>query len=245
MIIPVRFYKLKRILNEQWTLFVSIFVFFLLIIVVLVFYGQFNEQKKEVDLMTGEVQMLKNRFDTLKYNKSLTEDQIKDYNKLLASLVPETEDFFSIVYALEQISLASKFIISDYVIEIGKLSNRERITLNVTGKGDTEAFLRFLQEYQFAGGRLATSDKIQYGGTTTGGTKIALTFYNKRFTFNESVQVPQLSKEEIAKLEVIKQKVKFQFSSSGYQSISTEYPEKGNPFTAGDTTSTDTTNVSN
>ncbi|MCX6731212.1 MAG: hypothetical protein NTZ55_05170 [Candidatus Roizmanbacteria bacterium] len=240
MIIPVRFYKLKRILHEQWTLFVSIFVFFLLIIVVLVFYGQFNEQKKEVDLMTGEVQMLKNRFDTLKYNKSLTEDQIKDYNKLLASLVPETEDFFSIVYALEQISLASKFIISDYVIEIGKLANREKITLNVTGKGDPEAFLRFLQEYQFAGGRLATSDKIQYGGPSTGGTRITLTFYNKRFTFNESVQVPQLSREEISKLEAIKQKVKFQFSSSGYQSISTEYPEKTNPFTNADTTSPET-----
>jgi hypothetical protein len=205
-------------------------VFILLFIVVFVFYAKFNEQKKEVDLMTGEVQMLKNRFDTLKYNKSLTEDQIKDYNKLLASLVPETEDFFSIIYALEQISLASKFVISDYTIEVGKLTSREKMTLTVVGKGDPESFLSFLQQYQFAGGRLATSDKIQYGGPTTGGTRVTLTFYSKRFTFNESVQVPQLSKEEIAKLEAIRQKVKFQFSSSGYQTIDTEYPQKDNPF---------------
>lgn len=241
MIIPVRFYKIKRIFNEQWTLFLSLFVFFLLFIIVFIFYARFNEQKKEVDLMTGEVQMLKNRFDTLKYNKSLTEDQIKEYNKLLASLVPETEDFFSIIYALEQISLASKFVISDYTIEVGKITTREKMTLTVVGKGDPEAFLQFLQVYQFAGGRLATSDKIQYGGPTTGGTRITLTFYSKRFAFNESVQVPQLSKEEIAKLEAIKQKVKFQFSSSGYQTISTDYPEKNNPF-SGDATQSSSAN---
>ena len=241
MIIPVRFYKIKRIFNEQWTLFLSLFVFLLLFIIVFIFYARFNEQKKEVDLMTGEVQMLKNRFDTLKYNKSLTEDQIKEYNKLLASLVPETEDFFSIIYALEQISLASKFVISDYTIEVGKITNREKMTLTVVGKGDPEAFLKFLQVYQFAGGRLATSDKIQYGGPTTGGTRITLTFYSKRFAFNESVQVPQLSKEEITKLEVIKQKVKFQFSSSGYQTINTDYPEKNNPFSA-ETTQTSNLN---
>ena len=229
MIIPIRLYKIKRILIDQWTVFVSFGVFVLLFFIVFIFYARFNAQKKEVELMTGEVQLLKNRFDTLKYNKSLTEDQIKEYNKLLASLVPETEDFFSIIYALEQISNASQFAITNYTIDVGT-STRERLTLTIEGKGDTNSFLAFLQEYQFAGGRLATSDKISYGGATAGNTKVTLTFYSKRFTFNESVQVPQLSKDDIAKLEAIKQKIKFQFSSSGYQSVSTDYPQKNNPF---------------
>jgi len=229
MIIPIRLYKIKRILYDQWTLFISLGVFILLFLIVFIFYAQFNEKKKEVDLMSGEVLMLKNRFDTLKYNKTLTEDQIKEYNTLLASLVPETEDFFSIIYALEQISVASQFIITDYTIEVNK-SNREKLTLTVEGKGNPDTFLVFLQEYQFAGGRLVTSDKIQYGGQTVGNTRVALNFYSKRFTFNESVQVPKLSAEEIAKLEMIKQKIKFQLSPAGYESVSTDYAVNKNPF---------------
>ncbi len=229
MILPIRIYKIRRILSDQRAFFISFIMFILLLGIVFIAYARFNTQTKEVELMTNEAAMLKTRFDTLKYNKSLTEDQIKEYNKLLASLVPETEDFFSIIYAIEEVSKSSQFNITDYTIDVGK-SNAERLTLSVEGKGDTNSFLAFLKDYQFAGGRLITIDKIQYGGLTVGNTRIALNFYSKRFAFNETVQVPQLSIEEIAKLEAIRQKVKLQFSSTGYQSVSTEYELKKNPF---------------
>ena len=231
MILPFRFYKLRRIIINQWQLIVSFAVFLLLLLVVFIFYARFNAQKKEVDLMSEEVVMLKNRFNTLKYNKSLTEDQIKEYNKLLASLIPETEDFFSIIYALEEISTVSHFEITNYEINIGKTS-REKLTLTAEGRGNSDEFLNFLQQYQFAGGRLVTSDQIQYGGMNSGSTRITLNFYSKRFAFNETVQVPQLSKEEIQKLLAIKQKIKFQFSSSDYQSVTTDYAIKNDPFTS-------------
>lgn len=229
MILPFRFYKIRRILTDQWQLILSFVVFLLLLIVVFIFYARFNAQKKEVDLMSGEVLMLSNRFNTLKYNKTLTEDQIKEYNKLLASLIPETEDFFSIIYALEEISSVSHFIITDYAIDINKTS-REKLTLTAEGRGNSEEFLNFLQQYQFAGGRLVTSDQIQYGGMNSGSTRITLNFYSKRFAFNETVQVPQLSKEEIQKLEEIKKKITFQFSSSDYQTVTTDYAIKKDPF---------------
>ena len=225
----ISLYKIKRIFKQQRALFVSTLVFIFLLSIIFIFYMRFNQQKKEVELMTGEVQMLKNRYDTLKYNTSLTENQIKDYNKLLASLVPETEDFFSIIYALEGISAASHFSITEYQIDVNRTTG-EKLTLTIQGSGDTSSFFAFLQDYHFSGGRLVTSDKIVYGGDNVGTTRIALTFYNKRFTFNESVQVPQLSKAEIDKLEAIKQKISFQFSSSGYQTVSTDYPQKTNPF---------------
>ena len=229
MILSIRLYKLKRILIDQRSLFISFGVFLVLFFLVLFFYGRFNEQKKEVDLMNSEVVLLKNRYDTLKYNKSLTEDQIKEYNKLLAQLVPETEDFFSIIYALEEISKVSHFLITDYTIDVNN-TNSERLTLTAQGKGNSEDFLAFLQEYQFAGGRLATSDKIQYGGSLEGSTRITLNFYSKRYTIKESVQVPKLFKEELATLETIKQKVKFQIGSVG-DTTNTDYQVKNNPFT--------------
>jgi len=229
MNIPIRLYKVKKILSTQRNLFISFIIFIFLFVIVFVFYSRFNEQKKEIELMDTEVKMLKNRFDTLTYNKSLTEDQIKEYNKLLASLVPETEDFFSIIYALEEISIVSDFRITDYTITINQKGG-EKLTLIVTGSGNAESFLTFLKEYQFAGGRLVTSDKIQFDGGNSGNSRIALNFYNKQFTFNESIQVPQLSKEGIIKLEAIKKKIKFQFSSGGYQTVNTDYSTKKNPF---------------
>lgn len=227
---PISFYKIRRIFSDQWTLFLSIIVIAILSLIVLVFYAQFNRQKKEVELLQGEISMLGDRYNTLKYNKSLTQDQIKDYNKLLASLIPETEDFFSIIYALEAISNASGFRITDYAIDIGA-TTKEKLILTANGKGDTDAFLKFLQEYQFVGGRLVTTDKIVYRGEKNAGdTKITLNFYSKRFSFNETVRVPQLTKQEIQRLEEIKNKIQFQFSSAGYQSVDTEYKPKKDPF---------------
>lgn len=229
MIIPIRLYKLKRILQSQWSLFLSLGVFILLLCVVYISYTRFTSQKEETGVIGNEVQALKKKFDTLKINEALTENKIKEYNLLLASLVPETEDFFSIIYALEHISSVSQFMITNYTIDVSK-TNNERLTLTVEGKGDAEAFLSFLQEYQFSGGRLATSNKIQYGDVSSGSTRVALNFYNKRFTFDSAAQVPQLSQDDVAKLEAIKQKIKFQFSSSEYQLVNPVYPLKKDPF---------------
>ena len=229
MIVPIRLYKVKRIFINQRNFFLSFIITFILLIIVLVIFGRYNQQKKEVDLLNNEVKMLNNRYDTLKFNKTITEDQIKEYNLLLASLVPETEDFFSIIYALEQISLTSNFQITDYVIDVAKIT-REKLTLTVEGKGNTDDFLKFLQEYQFAGGRLITSDKIQYGGTISGSTKITLNFYSKSFTFNETMQIPKLLEVEIKNLSEIKKKIKFQFSTSNYQTVETNYKKTTNPF---------------
>lgn len=222
-------YKIKRFISDQWTLFLSIGVVIFLFLAVLIFYVQFNKQLKEVRLLEEEVTMLGDRFNTLKYNKALTQDQIKEYNKLLASLIPETEDFFSIIYALEGISNKSGFKITNYTIEVGE-SSKEKLTLSVQGIGDPDDFLKFLQEYQYIGGRLATSDKIVYRGTSANNTVIVLNFYSKRFSFNETVRVPQLTKKEIERLNEIKNKVQFQFSGAGFQSIDTEYQTKKNPF---------------
>jgi len=226
----ISLYKIKRILADQWSIFVSFGVLIVLVGIVFIFYSQFNRQKKEVELLQDEIAMLGDRFNTLKYNKTLTQDQIKDYNKLLSSLIPETEDFFSIIYALEAISNASGFKISDYSIDI-TATTKERLTLTANGKGDTNAFLKFLQEYQFVGGRLVTTDKIVYRGEKNAAdTKITLNFYSKRFSFNETVRVPQLTKEEIQRLQAIKNKIQFQFSSAVYQSVDTSYQPKQDPF---------------
>jgi len=227
----IRWYKIDRFLRDQWKTVVSFCICIFLFFLVLIFYQRYNAQKKDLELLTREVQLLKDRADTLKQNMSLTQDQIKTYNALLASLIPETEDYFSIIYALEEISKSTGFIITNYNISVAKTSP-ENIVLNVDGTGDADAFLNFLRDYQFVGGRLVTSDKIQFSGGKNAGTKIALTFYNKHFAFNETVQVPAFTAQEIAKLEDIKSKIHLDFSVGTYQTVDTDYSSKTDPFTS-------------
>ncbi len=173
--------------------------------------------------------MLKNRYDTLKYNKTLTADQIKEYNKLLVELIPESEDFFSIIVALDKISADSHFMVTDYVLNM-KDSGKDKLTITVMGNGDTEAFRSFLEKYQFGGGRLITSNKIEYGGTTSTDTKITLNFYSKRFAFNETLQVGLLSQAELDRLNSIRKKISMQYISSQSTIVDTDYTTKKDPF---------------
>ena len=225
----IRWYKIDRFIRDQWRLLISIFICAILFVLVLVFYHTYNAQKDDVDLLSREVQLLKDRSDTLKQNMALTQDQIKSYNALLASLIPETEDYFSIIYALEDISQSTGFTITNYNIAVSN-GAPEKLTLDVGGTGNADAFLNFLRDYQFSGGRLITSDKIQFSGGQNGATKIALTFYSKRFAFNETVQVPALTKAEISRLQDIKSKIHVEFSSGSYQTVSTDYTSKKDPF---------------
>ncbi len=230
MKLSLSFYRIKNILRYQWTIFLSFFVLLLLFLVVISYYARFNEEAKSTALLASEVTMLKNRYDTLKYNKTLTADQIKEYNKLLVELIPEAEDFFSIIVALDRISSDSKFMITDYVVNMNA-STKDKLTLTIVGKGDTEAFKNFLEEYQFGGGRLITSDKIEYGGNNSANTKITLNFYSKRFAFNETLQVGLLSKEELDRLNTIRKKISLQYASADSQFVGTDYTTKKDPFT--------------
>jgi len=190
-------------------------------------YKTYKETRNDLDVLSEEVKLLKNRSDTLQYNKTLTEDQIVVYNKILTALIPETEDYFSIIYALETISQNTGFSIVSYTINLSSIS-REKLSINIEGRGNPDDFKRFLNSYKFAGGRLITSERIEFSGVNFTNTRVALNFYSKKFTFNESV-VPQLTKQDVAKLEDIKKKIKISFKNEE-TSTKAEYEIKNNPF---------------
>ena len=219
--------KLRYLLRDHWLTFVTIGALFIIVILLFSSYKTYKDSKEELTILKEEVNLLKNRSDTLKYNKSLTEDQITVYNKILASLIPESEDYFSIIYALETISQKTGFNIVSYTINLSGTS-REKLTLNIEGKGDLEAFKNFLNNYEFMGGRLVTSEQIEFSGANFTNTKVGLNFYAKKFTFNEAV-VPQLRKEDVDKLEAIKQKIQISFTDNA-PSTDGEYDTKANPF---------------
>ena len=148
--------------------------------------------------------------------------------KILA-LIPNIEDYFSIIYALEKLSLNSNFIINSYTVSIGK-STSQKLKLSVTGMGDSESFINFLKNYNFAGGRLITSDKIQLDPNFVGSIKIDLTFYTKKVTANQNLE-SNPDEKVFNELETLKNKVNFAFDVDTASSAPDfNYPRKSNPF---------------
>ncbi|OGK62457.1 hypothetical protein A2334_05470 [Candidatus Roizmanbacteria bacterium RIFOXYB2_FULL_38_10] len=219
--------KIKFFLRDYWSTILTLVSIVVIILLVSSSYKSFKELSNQQAILKEEVNLLKNRSDTLKFNKSLTEDQIIIYNKILTSLIPESEDYFSVIYALETISQKTGFSITSYTINLSK-SSREKMSIIIEGRGSLSAFLIFLRNYEYTGGRLITSEKIEFSGVNFTNTKVSLNFYSKKFTFNESV-IPQLSKKDIEKLEQIKQKVQITLKEDESDTPQ-EYETKDNPF---------------
>ncbi len=145
--------------------------------------------------------------------------------KILKSLIPDTENYFTIVYALEELSRQTNFVITSYTINLAG-SSSEKTSLSVTGIGDQESFLKFLKNYNFSGGRLITAEKIEFNRDEFGGSTIALNFYSKRGSAQEDQNVDY--QEVLKKISEIRPRVSIALQSEDSTSIS--YPTKSSPF---------------
>lgn len=177
-----------------------------------------------------EVSELKKRFDLLNTIVPSTEELEQDI-KILNALIPNVEDYFSIIYALDKLSQDTGFIITSYDVNMKK-STADKLKLTISGIGNTADFVNFLGSYNFSGGRLITSDKIELSTNTSGQIKIDLTFYNKKINtnYNQNIPVNQKVFEDIT---VLKSKINFVFndqSASETANIDTSYPVKSSLF---------------
>lgn len=185
-----------------------------------------NQQK--IETLTNEIKELKAKsslINSLTTNPTELDEEIKFIN----NLIPGEEDYFSIIYALEQLSLKTGFIITSYTVNM-KTSNANKLQLTITGAGDKETFMKFLKDYNFGGGRLITSDKIELTPELSGMTKINLAFYNKDVSKEKTAIIDRTGKF-LSELTALKNKVQFSFKESSPEaSVDYNYPRKTNPF---------------
>lgn len=178
--------------------------------------------------LSVEVNELRTKFNLLNSVIPSSEQLDRDI-KLLNGLVPEIEDYFSIIYALETLSRKTGFTVTSYTVNM-KTSTKEQLKLSITGVGDTNSFMEFLKNYNFAGGRLITSDKIELNPQESTAIKVNLTFYNKKvaLNYNQKLDINPKTIEEIAEL---RSRVDFSFEDAPTgEAIDYSYPKKTNPF---------------
>jgi len=215
----------------------SYFLYFLvdlIIILTIIFIISFGvrkiiENKDKTEILKDEIKKLSEKQNNFYIIKNTNIDFEKTL-KILNQLIPEEEDYFSIIYALEILSQKTGFQINSYTVNLSE-STANNLKLTITGTGTTESFFNFLKDYNFGGGRLITSDNLSLNPEESK-FKIELSFYSKKtinnidnnYSYFISSNFPKELEKIISKTEfILKESTKeadFVFS----------YPRKQNPF---------------
>jgi len=220
---------IKRLIKENiFYIIGNIFIFLLIIVTIKIGVTKIVDYKTKIDSLKVENTKLMNKVNFM--NSEIPEpDKLDDDVKFLNTLIPNAEDYFSIIYSLEKLSQKTNFIITNYTVNVGA-STSEQIKMSVTGVGNSQSFIDFLKDYNFSGGRLITSDKIQLDPNFVGSLIINLTFYNKKTQVSDKLETfpnTNIYKE----LENLKAKVDFNLEDNvATISPSLDYPKKTNPF---------------
>lgn len=216
----------KTFIARNTTILITLGVLCGLVFLVVFAINSYNEDKIKLELLQRDTNELRKKVSILKSNKIIAQDQLNEYNKILTQLVPDKEDFFSIIYAIETLSQKTGFSITDYVINLSE-STSDKHTLSVEGTGDTNSFLNFLRDYHFSGGRLITNEKIEFVTGDIEKSKLSLNFYNKKIP-TDIGKITEVTPNDIKLMKTIQSKVTVNLTTPSEEVES--YPTKSNPF---------------
>lgn len=223
---------LLRLLKEN-IIYLSLLIFILIIYVVffIVLINKNNELSNKIWNIKNEINALEKEVNLINYGTKIREEgiDIDKINKILYQLIPDEEDYFSIIFSLEKLSKETRFLIDNYTINFNKSKNN-KLNLTIEGFGDQESFFNFLRKYRYSGGRLLTIDKIEYQGEQNVKAKLNIYFYNGRLPslkFTNNYQFNNDQKEIIKK---IQEEVSINFDSSSQKEEEYLYSTKSNPF---------------
>lgn len=201
-------------------------------------YGSYTEDSNKLQSLKFEVSQLSNRIKVFENSKNLVKNDVDSMNTILSALIPETEDFFSIISALEKISVDTKFAISNYSIGLTN-STRNKLAISVEGAGDISAFENFLKLYPYVGGRFVTCESIDYSQTKSVSKSINLNFYSGSVLTGADSST-NLTKDDAKFISIVKSKTEFILKDE--EEIATSeaenYAIKSNPFSLREETST-------
>ncbi len=218
-----------RLLKENTPYLIGLItILVLLLFLIIINLPKITENQNQIEKLSQEVNELKRKLNFIN-SLTINTKQLEEDIKFINTLIPGEEDYFSIIYALEQLSLKTGFLITSYRVNI-KNSGANKLQLEVSGLGDRETFMKFLKEYNFAGGRLITSDKVELAEGISNETKINLTFYNKNVS-NEKINLINQNNQFLTEIRELRNKIQFSFTQSSPEAdLDYQYPRKTNPF---------------
>lgn len=195
-------------------------------------FNKGNEYEQQIQAGKEEIASLKAKVDVINYERQIRNEgfDVDKLNSVLGQLVPDIEDYFSIIVALETLSQKSGFFITSYEVGISsgaKTSNQ--LALTIVGEGDQTVFLDFLKTYNFGGNRLITINDVSYNNIGHIEARLQATFYSGKNTQGEAVATQKLTEADKNLLKTIEDKVSLNLTSESSLG-SSNYETKSNPF---------------
>lgn len=212
--------NINYILVVVFLIFLNIYIF---IFQISSYYVQQGEIEKKEELLS---KVISQREIVSRYDKK----DIKKLYEVISLLVPDEEDYFSIISALENLSRWTGMEILSYAVNFGS-STSEKLVLKIEARGDLVSFQKFLEEYRFKGGRLVTMDKIEYTNQDFRST-LDLNFYTRKVNIKTDEDVKAINPETLSLFKDISNTLlKDNEEIEEQSSIDVEYESKQNPFT--------------
>lgn len=195
------------------------------VIIIPLFISQINRDASNIEKSKIETSSLLIKQRVLQAVVDENKDDINQDLALVTGLIPDEEDFFSMIYSLEKLSQTTGFIINNYTVNLTK-SSANKLSITVTGEGGSDTFLELLRTYNFAGGRLITAEKIGINPLQQSGISLDLNFYHKIATLETNEKLDYQG--SINELNEIRSKTKFSIVNevSPQQPSDSTSPEK-------------------
>jgi len=154
--------KLKLLISKKY---ISVVLFVLLDIVFILFLAYLGYKMygiyTETQALNVEIDQLKSSSLLIKNNKDLLEGNIGEYNILLDRMIPDSETYFQVISALEQLEDRMGVSIESYSINLSE-TTEEKMSLTLTISGTKESIESLFEYYRYSGGRLITNEELEY-----------------------------------------------------------------------------------
>lgn len=186
-------YYLDQLIKQNFLYIICFIIFLFLGLYLLIFQiSTFNDKKTQIETLKKEVQKLKNSKTII---ASFKRSEINSLFSTLNLLIPDKEDYFSIVATIENLSKITDYKINTYNVAFNS-NSKEKITIQIDGEGSLSEFLLFLQKYQYDGGRLITIDRINFTNDRFK-SNLTLNFYTKAISVSDKNELKKISNENI------------------------------------------------
>lgn len=210
----------------------NLFYFFSLIISILVLVYVFNYQIRDFFSYQKKISDINQELTELQTKREIVysykPEELDVLIKTINALLPQQEDYFSIMSAIENISSRTGFRVLSYAVRFSQAS-RDKVTLEVEGYGTPDALIQFLQNYQYQGGRLITMDEIEFAPQSQK-TSFTLNFYAKEAKISSSGPL-KIDKKIIDLVKKISGELSLSTTASTLEGqIEEIYSPKQNPF---------------
>ncbi len=130
----------------------------LLVFTIFIFFTCYDRYS-EIKLREVEIADLKLSADLIKGNKDLMQENVEYYNELLDKLIPNEENYFQVISALDRLENKTGAVIHSYSINLNETTEK-KLSLSLTVGGDEDSVADLLERYLYSSGRLITNEEV-------------------------------------------------------------------------------------